>query len=207
MFEVMREYGPVIGIDVSERAAGICRAKGYRAVTIGSVDNLPLVSSSLWMIGLTDVLEHIEDDRKALLECARVLEPRGVLLVTVPACRWLYGEHDQALGHFRRYSAQQMKGLLEQCGFRVTRMTHYNTLLFPLVSATRIVSRALRGRAAQADPLDLPDPLNWFAHMMLQAERLLLSRGNLPFGLSLLCVATKEPQPAGASGRPLGPLA
>jgi SAM-dependent methyltransferase len=56
----------------------------------------------------TDVLEHIEDDRHAIWKLARLVRPGGTVIVTVPAGPWLFGFHDEALGHFRRYSRAEI---------------------------------------------------------------------------------------------------
>ncbi len=49
-----------------------------------------------------DVLEHIENDEKAISEIYRVLKSGKSFVFTVPAFDWLFSSHDRALGHFRR---------------------------------------------------------------------------------------------------------
>jgi SAM-dependent methyltransferase len=58
-----------------------------------------------------DVLEHVADDAAFLLELGRLLGPGGTLLVTVPAHPRLFSPHDEALGHFRRYSREALLDL------------------------------------------------------------------------------------------------
>lgn len=55
-----------------------------------------------------DVLEHIEDDRAELRRAASMLRPGGRIIVLSPAYNWLYTPFDQALGHFRRYTAASL---------------------------------------------------------------------------------------------------
>jgi hypothetical protein len=52
-----------------------------------------------------DVLEHIEDDCGELRRAARLLGDNGTFIVLSPAYNWLYTPFDDALGHFRRYTA------------------------------------------------------------------------------------------------------
>lgn len=55
-----------------------------------------------------DVLEHIEDDVLELKKASARLRPGGRLIVLSPAHQWLFTEFDRALGHYRRYSKQQL---------------------------------------------------------------------------------------------------
>ena len=55
----------------------------------------------------TDVLEHIEDDYTAFDRLVRQVRPGGLVLITVPAGNWLFGYHDEVLGHYRRYSRRR----------------------------------------------------------------------------------------------------
>ena len=51
-----------------------------------------------------DVLEHIRDDYSALKEWKKVLNPNGIILISVPAFQHLWSHHDKFLGHYRRYN-------------------------------------------------------------------------------------------------------
>lgn len=191
MFEVLNEFGSVAGIDISPWAVVLCRARGYAGVAIGSLEYLPLQESSLGMIAMTDVLEHVEADEKALRECARALKPGGVLLITVPAYRWLHSAQDEALGHYRRYTHRKISQLLSRSGFQIERVTYFNTLLLPLAIIHRLMSRVIHGATPWVDPIDPPNPWNWLAYQVLAAERFLLNLADLPFGLSLLAIARR----------------
>jgi len=198
MLEPLREFGDVIGIDISPMAAALCRSRGYRGLALGTLERLPLREETLALASMTDVLEHVKDDEAVMRDYLRVLRPGGVLLITVPAIRWLYGEHDRALGHVRRYSSGDLRRLLERCGFRVERMTYFNTALLPLVIAFRLLAMFGRGARPQADALDLPRPWNWIAYRVLLLEQAVIRFTDLPAGLSLLCVVRK-PSPEGRS--------
>jgi len=87
----LRAFGTVRGIDADERAVAFCRARGEERVELLESNRLPLPDDSLDLVTALDVLEHIEDDRAAFAEIARVLRPGGTLLATVPASRWMWG--------------------------------------------------------------------------------------------------------------------
>lgn len=77
-----------------------------------------------------NVLEHIADERKILIELHRRLRPGGVLLVYVPAFPVLYSSMDRKVGHYRRYRLNALADLMEQAGFRVRKARYADSLGF-----------------------------------------------------------------------------
>jgi glycosyltransferase involved in cell wall biosynthesis len=75
-----------------------------------------------------NVLEHIEEDEKALKNIFNLLEPRGHLLLFAPSHRWLYGSLDRHLGHQRRYRKKELKNKLEAERFKVILLKHFNRI-------------------------------------------------------------------------------
>ena len=79
----------------------------------------------------TDVLEHIEDDREAFERLASNVRPGGSIIITVPAGQWLFGYHDEKLGHFRRYSRPRLRRLVaDLCD--VLRIRYFGFSLIPV---------------------------------------------------------------------------
>jgi SAM-dependent methyltransferase len=89
------------------------------------------------MVCAFEVLEHIEDDRKALVEWRQRLEPRGWLLMSVPAHADHFGPSDTYVGHFRRYERAQLRALLDAESFDVVRLRSYGAGLGQLLDFTR----------------------------------------------------------------------
>jgi SAM-dependent methyltransferase len=124
----------VTSTDVSEAAVGVLRAQLAGPVVEASVTDLPFDDESFDGAVLGEVLEHVEDDRGALAEVARVLRPGGVLAASVPANPALYGPSDEWAGHVRRYTRSALidayvsAGLtVHQClgwGFPFSRLYH-----------------------------------------------------------------------------------
>jgi glycosyltransferase involved in cell wall biosynthesis len=75
-----------------------------------------------------NVLEHIEKDERALENIFNLLEPKGRLLLFVPCHPWLYGSLDQHLGHHRRYGRKDLKRKLENEGFKLIFLRHFNRI-------------------------------------------------------------------------------
>lgn len=125
-----------------------------------------------------NVLEHIEDDHFALSQIGSVLKPGGTLALLVPAHRFLYGEFDRAVGHYRRYSRTQLRKLLEECGYRVQRIRFFSmAATLPWLINGRLLKRGY----LPAGQTDLANRLVPF----LKLERFI----GPPFGLSLIAIA------------------
>ena len=75
---------------------------------------------------MLNVLEHIDDDARALACIHRLLVPGGRLLLLVPAERYLYGTLDRALGHYRRYEPAGLRALLAGSGYTVESLRYMN---------------------------------------------------------------------------------
>ena len=96
------------------------------------------------LLGLFDVLEHVDDDVAMLRSLLAGLLPGGVLVLTVPAHPSLFDEMDELAFHRRRYTRRSLRSALEQAGFEVRLLSHF---MAPLVRPASPCARwpALRG--------------------------------------------------------------
>lgn len=155
---------------------------------------LPPFATGHTLLGLFDVLEHIDDDLGTLRHLLEVLEPGGVLVLTVPAHPFLFDEMDALAHHRRRYRRAELGGKLRSAGFRVLRLSHFMAPLVPLV-VLRWIVRALQGRRSVLErrlvEFAVPPALNALMRGVLRLERPLVRAGLLPFGSSLIAVAER----------------
>jgi SAM-dependent methyltransferase len=114
----------------------------------GQAESIPLADASVAAACSFDVLEHA-DDVLALAELHRVLEPDGLLFISVPAHAWLWSVRDTLAGHRRRYTRATLRARVTEAGFKVERLFGYQCLLLPMLAASRWWSR-LSGRADTA---------------------------------------------------------
>ena len=77
-----------------------------------------------------NVLEHIEDDAKALEAMASILTPGGVIVLIVPAFEALYGPIDRKLGALSPYTRASLAKVAEAAGLRVTKAHYMNVVGF-----------------------------------------------------------------------------
>ena len=103
-----------------------------------------------------NVLEHIEDDAGALASMRDLVAPSGRVVLLVPALRWLYGELDRSLGHYRRYTRRSLRELYARVGLRLRHLEYFNTAGMP---GWWFVGRVLRRRRLPTASLSLYDAL------------------------------------------------
>lgn len=179
------------GADFSPLALQFCRSRGLSRLVCADGTSLPLQSESVDEIVALDVFEHIEDHAAAYREAARVLRPGGVLVMSVPAFRWLWGPHDVALHHFRRYTRAEVAMCLREAGLEPVRVSYAIFLLFPLVILSRLIEKLKPGPAAASLP-KVPDWLNRALMNLVNMEAKPIRSGiSLPWGSSVVAVARK----------------
>jgi SAM-dependent methyltransferase len=195
---VLRTYADrVMGLDRSTAALQLAAARGL-AVARADAQALPFGNGSADLLTAFDVLEHLDDDMRALAEFHRVLRPGGLILLTVPAYRFLWSEHDEALMHRRRYVASELHIKLVESGFQIIKRSYVVFFsFFPIV-----FYRLFRG-LFPADPLDpkashipVPGYVNKLLTALLALEGRAMRRVNLPWGTSILVLAQRSPRPA-----------
>jgi SAM-dependent methyltransferase len=190
MLEELKDYGEVSGVELDPDAAAVASSRGWGEVWIGSLERLPWEAETFDLITCLDVLEHTADDRRTLGELRRVCKPGGSMLLTVPAYPRLWSLHDIANHHYRRYSRRSLRLAAIESGWKVGRMTSFNSVLLPPAALVRIAQRGKHPGSDYTPEITLgPEWLNTLLEQPLRAEARWLARGRtLPLGLSLLAV-------------------
>ncbi len=184
--------GQVRGVELDPEAAELARGRRHGNVETGRLEELPWGPGTFDLIVCLDVIEHTPDDRMTLSSLRRVCKPGGWLLVTVPAYQALWSLHDEANHHYRRYSRRTLRAAAVQAGWRVERMTSFNSLLLPPAAVVRLAQRYRGNRANGTYTPELklgPSWLNGVLEQPLRLEARWLGQGHtLPAGLSLMAL-------------------
>lgn len=181
--------GKVDGIDFQETFVSYASKKGGN-VRLCDIEKGISMAKRYDVVILSDVLEHLNDDKKVLRDVFSLLKDEGICIVFVPAFEILWSWHDVVNGHKRRYLLKTLKGLLEEAGFKVFLSSYWNFFLFIPTLLLRITKRIFKIR--RDDFYKLPDFVNRLIVFLLGIENTLIVRSfTFPFGVSALCVAKK----------------
>lgn len=192
--QAVSDLGLAVGMDRSSDALRFCRQRGLRELALADAVSLPVASESVEVVLALDLLEHIPDDAAACREFARALKPGGLLVVTVPACPWLWSEHDDALDHLRRYRGKRLREVLQGAGLAIERLSPVITSLLLPIAGLRLLQRLRPREKGTAETAFIIPPrwLNATLIALLRIERVWLRWWNLPIGVSLFAVARKR---------------
>ncbi len=181
----------VIGLDISEEALAHARARGYHETLLASAEDIPLPSDSVDAIVCADVLEHI-DDTKTVAEIARVLKSRGSAYILVPAFPSLWNENDDYGHHLRRYKRGELVGLFARNNMQIRYSGFWNICMFPVVwLVARFYHKKPEGEKLSNSLSRIPAWINGILAHVIDVERSVNRRLNLPFGVSHILVAQK----------------
>ena len=195
-FDALEPFGHVEGVE-SDRTAVEGSGKWRSRIAIGNLDSAYEPAAPFDLILMLDVVEHIQDTDQLLRRAAEILTPTGRILVTVPAFNSMWTTHDDMNQHVTRYTAGELRSTLTRAGLRVIQTQYlFQSLVLPklLVRATEML--ALR---APRVPGLAPAPIDKFLQAWCRAEYALA--GWMPFGSSVLAVASRSAEPTYDSRR------
>lgn len=189
--DVLAKLGTVIGIDIAPEALADRGTSCPEQLCLASINPAPFQDGAFDLVVALDMVEHIEDDAAVLRELHRICKPGGKVLITVPAYDWLRSAHDDALGHYRRYTARRIADLMANAGFRLSKVSYAVTAPFPAAVLFRFLRR-LTGGGAGSDMFEVPRLLNSILFAVMRAEAAVIKRINLPFGLSVVAIGIRD---------------
>ncbi len=112
---LLSEFGTVDAFEFDAAAREIAEEKSGLPIVFGALpSDLPFGQKKFDIIGLFDVLEHIEDDQASLAALGARLAPEGQIVLTVPAFPALWSRHDERHHHFRRYTSKSLRAVADR---------------------------------------------------------------------------------------------
>ena len=148
----------------------------------------PLGNNFCNTIIMLNVLEHIKDDLKAIEEAHNLLIHDGLLIIEVPACRYIYDNYDKQLNHFRRYNMKDIVNKLKKNGFKIEKKTHIGFLIFPIFLITKIINKIFKPKNIFVKQSNFSN--NFIVKILFKFESILRYL-YLPFGIRCVICARK----------------
>lgn len=183
----LSSFGKVEGLDIDEHHVAIGKEKGFQ-VYHQDITQCSLPANSFDIIIAMDVLEHIEDDRKAYENIIRLLKVGGTLIVTVPAYQFLWSIADELSKHKRRYTKKTLSKLLDHTSMLLQKCSYYNFFLFPALAMRRLFFK----KNITNDIKETSKWMNNLLYFIFARERFFLPYISFPCGGSLLAIVTKK---------------
>ncbi len=185
--KVLASFGSIYVIDIDEQVLTYVPRDLVVDARVADICALPYADNFFEVIVCFDVLEHIADDRRAVVELQRVLKPGGKLFFTVPAYQWLFSQHDTHLGHYRRHTKSSIKKLFSGLVFEEKSLSYWFSLLFVPAALQRLLNKK---NSEGLKPLG--KFLNGLFYAIVACENFLIKCGvRFPFGLSVWGVYCK----------------
>ena len=181
------------GIDMSPIAREHCAKRGLRALDGSLPDGLPFKDANTFdLVVMSEVLEHVPDDRASVREVVRIVKPGGLIVCTVPAHMWLWSSHDDFNQHQRRYTRRGFGALWEALPAEKLVLSYANAIGMLPLAAVRLSQKLLRPRPAGPEVTPLPGPLNALLRVGFEMEKHLIPRTGVPWGSSVMAVYRKS---------------
>lgn len=192
--------GTVVGMDLHREGLRIASLRTASPLVQADLQRGPF-DTVFDVVGLFDVLEHFPQDEEVLEAMRGLLRDEGLLLLTVPAHRFLWSYFDRASHHARRYEVEELEAKLERARFRMEFLSPCMATIFPrLWLVRRLAGTMWMGRGEPADESVLVE--NQFRVVPLLNALLVASlhwessrpakRRRLPFGTSIVALARKR---------------
>ncbi|MBN2065562.1 MAG: class I SAM-dependent methyltransferase [Candidatus Thermoplasmatota archaeon] len=142
------------------------------------------------IVTLFDVLEHIEDDSRALQVVRnQLLKKQGYCFLTVPAHPGLWTEIDERSNHFRRYTIKRLRTLLLEAGFTTISLSYFMCLLFPMDILNRKLQQNQPPKLSEIKQTPALPATNNLLETIFGMESALISRVHFPVGSSIIAKA------------------
>lgn len=129
-FEKTLQFKSTTGLDPCMVAIQYSSKRAKAVLINGDTKVLVQQRKKYDLIGIFDVLEHVDTPQKILSDCKRLLKKNGFIFISVPAMRLLWSNFDKVVGHRLRYEKDTLSLFLKQNGFEIVKLNYFGFLTF-----------------------------------------------------------------------------
>lgn len=181
----------ITGVDNSKEALKFTKKRKLANIKLASVNSLPFSKNSFDVVICLDVLYHQGvNPQKALGEFRRVLKTGGILYLQEPSYNWLKSRHDKVIETENRFTRLTIRKLVSGAGLKILKLSYLNSILSLPIIAKRLKDKFFSDHES-SDVYRLHPIVNKSLFLVMSFERKLIKNLDLPFGLSIICIAKK----------------
>lgn len=195
LLELSQHYH-VAGCDISAEAISFAKQKlpDIDLVVGSAPDDVERDLNGAKVVLLLDVIEHVKDDKRLVVNLIAGMKPSSFLIVTAPADRKLWSPQDEAVGHVRRYELTDFNSLTDGLPVECLLTSYFCSRLYPIIRVVRAINN-LQGKASGQNGTDfwMPTTLindgltNVFAGELMALKRKMRScESAFRFGSSII---------------------
>lgn len=156
----------------------------------------PLPDNCVDIVVMLNVLEHIENDKRAIEEVWRILKPGGVFVLEVPAGPHLYDFYDKSLHHYRRYRTASLVQMLRNNSFNIEKKSHLGFFFYPGFATIKKHNQRKKSLTPEAQQQLVQKNIqdsgnNGLLHLLMKAELALGNYLSYPCGIRSLVTCCK----------------
>jgi SAM-dependent methyltransferase len=187
---MLSEFGNVWAYDTNQEILNILKKRNNKK-RITFIKNLDKTNKKFDLIIATDVIEHIQDDKKIINKFYKILKNKGSLLITVPAYNFLFSTKDKDLHHKRRYTKSGLKIILEN-KFDIKIFSYYNFFLFFPIASTILFFKFFKISFINKVEKKQNILINYIMLKIFSFERFIINHFTFPFGISIIFFGKKK---------------
>ena len=192
-FDRLHQFGEVEGIESTPELVDP-NGPNRASITVAPFDASFQPGKNYDLILMLDVLEHLDTPEHTLRQALSLLKPDGLIVVTVPAFRTLWTQHDQLNQHRTRFTKRSFDRVARASGMEIMSSRYFFIWLFAAKLALRVAEAIF-----PANPRipKIPSPaLNVVLYRLSCIEEKITRLLPVPIGSSLLVVGKRIPESA-----------
>ncbi|HRS79494.1 MAG TPA: class I SAM-dependent methyltransferase [Spirochaetota bacterium] len=156
----------------------------------------PPFSEHFDVISIFDVIEHFDEDIRALEIIHSMLKPNGMVVCTVPAHQWLWGGSDAMASHKRRYSKKKLTKSFEKAGFEILYISGFYLTLIPMFFLRKLIypdkSQTVPDDEIPEYDISINPVINKILEFITYLEISIIKKISFPCGASFALIALKR---------------
>ena len=199
MLNDLSKFGKIFSVEYDLKSIKLCTQNGYHNTCLSEAENLPFRDSFFSIVLMLDVLEHLDSDEVGVKEAVRVCKPGGIIVLTVPAFQFLWGNQDIVSNHKRRYCIRDIKALVDPNELSVVKASYFSFFLFPIIAVLRVSRNLLFNDYKKVETtvksdfsFNKPGLFNNILTAIFYLEYKLIGSLDFAVGSSIICILEKR---------------